>query len=119
MPNQVLQSSGGLLGPMPEVMPQKNYGFRPDKTKKGKGWLGEIKIPNGVATEYSTQSGAVQLNGKKIDFPTLVPTLSPEEVRLMAEDIIPNKKPIPEEIMQKAIKHANMRIKYGKSPFFD
>jgi len=114
-----MQYSGGLLGPIPAETAPKNYGLRPDKTKKGKGWLGELKIPGGVATEYSTQSNAVQINGKKIDFPTLVPTLTADEVRLMTEDIIPNKKSIPESIMQKAIEHANKRIKYGKSPFFD
>lgn len=100
----------------------KNYGRRPDGTSKSSGYLGELKFKGpegqeGVATEYSTQSGAVKVNGKQVDFPTLVPTLSPEEVKLMLEDVIPNKKPIPEPVMQKAIQHANMRISKGMSPF--
>lgn len=99
-------------------LPLVKYGKRPDKTMKGQGYLGELKLPDGsVATEYSTQSGAVKVNGKQIDFPTLVPTLSKDEVLLMQKDIIPNKKPIPEPIMQKAIEHAQMRLANKLSPF--
>ena len=99
-------------------LPLVNYGKRPDKTPKGQGYLGELKLSDGnVATEYSTQSGAVKVNGKQIDFPTLVPTLSKEDVTLMQNDIIPNKKPIPEPIMQKAIEHAKMRLAQKLSPF--
>jgi len=96
----------------------KDYGSRPDGTSKNTGFLGELKLPDGrIATEYSTQSGAVKVNGKQIDFPTLVPTLSKQDVALMQNDIIPNKKPIPEAIMQKAIEHAKMRLSQKLSPF--
>lgn len=94
--------------------------IRPDGTAKGAGYLGEIVLPNGGhATEYSMQSHAVKVNGEMIDFPTLVPTLTKEEIELMRTDIIPNRKPIPETIVQKAIKHAKKRIRDGKSPFSD
>lgn len=96
------------------------YGQRPDGSEKGKGWLGELKLPDGgVATEYTMQSKAVQKGGKQIDFPTLVPTLSKEEVDLMVNDIIPNRKDIPEPIIQKAIQHANSQISKGRSVFAD
>jgi hypothetical protein len=98
--------------------PDANYGKRPDGSVKGKGFLGELKLPDGgVATEYSTQSNAIKVNGSRIDFPTLVPTLTKDEVLLMQNDIIPNKKPIPEEIMQKAIQHAKLRLDQKLSPF--
>ena len=97
---------------------KKDYGKRPDGSLKAKGFLGELKLPDGgVATEYSTQSKAVQVDGKQIDFPTLVPTLNKEEILLMQNDIIPNKKPIPEVIMQKAIQHAKLRLDKKLSPF--
>lgn len=100
--------------------PTPGYGNRPDGTPKGKGWLGELKLPDGgVATEYTMQSQAVQKDGKQIDFPTLVPTLSKEEVDQMVNDIIPNRKDIPEPIIQKAIQHAKGRIAEGKSVFAD
>ena len=98
---------------------EKDYGNRPDGTIKDVGFLGELKLPNGgVATEYSVQSDAVKQGGKRIDFPTLVPTLTKEEVHLMTNDIIPNNKPIPESIMQKAIAHAKKRISEDKPVFY-
>lgn len=97
---------------------KRDYGKRNDGTNKGAGYLGELKLPDGsVATEYTTQSDAVKVNGKRIDFPTIVPTLSKQEVSLMQNDLIPNKKEIPEPIMRKAIDHANMRLQKGRSVY--
>tara|TARA_R110000823_G_scaffold142576_11_gene272640 strand:+ start:136 stop:1329 length:1194 start_codon:yes stop_codon:yes gene_type:complete len=97
------------------------YGKRPDGSDKGKGYLGELKLPNGgVATEFSTQSDAVKdANGERIDFPSIVPTLTAEETKLMTDEIIPNNKAIPEPIMQKAINHANMMLEKGEGVFSD
>ena len=98
--------------------------LRPDGTPKGKGWLGYLnfRMPDGstgVATEYSAQSQAVRVKGRQIDFPTLVPTLTAEERRMMVEDIIPYGKPPPESVMRKAIDHALARLGAGQSPFAD
>jgi len=93
---------------------------RPDGTVKGEGFLGVLKLPDGnIATEYTMQSNAVKVNGKQIDFPTLVPTLTPSEVKMMQMDIIPNKKPIPDTIAQKAVDHALMRLGAKQSVFAD
>ena len=101
-----------------EERPQPRFGFRPDGTPKGEGWLGVLPLSDGnVATEYSMQSQAVKVGDQMVDFPTLVPTLNQEEVNLMLSDIIPNRKPIPEPIVQKAIKHAKDRLDKGLSPF--
>lgn len=92
---------------------RKNYGKRADGTKKGSGWLGEIRLPNGdVATEYSIGVG---LDGQDIEIPTLVPTLTQEEVAMMRDDIIPNNKPIPDDIKNKAVAHARQMMSEGKS----
>jgi hypothetical protein len=110
--------TGGSLNRGGDINKTIDYGLRNDGTKKGSGWLGELQLPNGgVATEYTMQSEAVKQNGKMIDFPTLVPTLTKEERDLMVNDIIPNRKELPESIIQKAIDHANMRLKNGKSVF--
>lgn len=104
--------------PAPAAAPA--FGARPDGSQKGTGWLGVLNLPNGdVATEYSMQSDAVKKDGKRVDFPTLVPTLTKSEVDLMVKDIIPNGKDIPEPIVQKAIAHAKARLAEGKSPFAD
>ena len=97
---------------------QQGYGLRPDGTQKGTGFLGELALKGGgVATEYSIQSEAVKQGKNMVDFPTLVPTLTKDEVDLMLNDIIPNDKAPPESIIQKAIAHANERIGKGLSPF--
>jgi hypothetical protein len=99
-----------------------NFGKRNDGTEKGYGWRGILKgkTPDGLdfeATEYTVQSDAVKVDGKRIDFPTLVPTLTQEEEDLMMNDIIPNRKPVPEGIMRKAIDYANEQLKAGKSVY--
>lgn len=118
------QGSGGntnLGGSAGKDTLESNYGARPDGTPKYTGFLGELKLPGGgVATEYSMQSNAVKdSSGKRIDFPTLVPTLTKEEIDLMVNDIIPNEKDPPEAIIQKAIAHAKKRMAEGKSPFLN
>ncbi len=101
-----------------ESLPNTGFGQRENGTPKGTGFLGVLKIKGGgVATEYTTQSNAVKVDGKRIDFPSLVPTLTEAEVRQMTDDIIPNRKKIPEPIMRKAIDHANKRTAEGKSVF--
>ena len=94
-----------------------DFGKRNDGTKKGKGWLGVVDLGSGnVATEYSTQSDAVKVNGQRVDFPTLVPTLTPEEIETMKK-VISSKGKIPEPIMQKAIEHARKQLAANKSVF--
>lgn len=93
--------------------------LRPDGTLKGNGWLGKLPLnlpggKKGVATEYSV---GVQIGGKEMDIPSLVPTLSKDEVDLMVNDIIPNHKNVPDSIVQKAVDFAKGRIAQGKSPF--
>lgn len=106
-----------------QVAPVRRGGnLRPDGTQKGKGFLG---ILSGIdaqgnafeSTEFSTQSNAVKVNGKRIDFPSFVPTLTRAEIDLMINDIIPNRKNIPASIMLKAIKHAKNRLSEGKNVF--
>ena len=99
-----------------EAEARKDYGKRNDGTQKDIGFLGEQKLPNGdIATEFSI---GVQFDGKETEIPTLVPSLTEEELELLRNDIIPNKKDVPENIINKAVDHAKGRMKEGKSPFF-
>jgi len=118
MPSPILKNT--LIGSIPKpspMLPVRDFGKRNDGTPKGNGWLGLIDLGGGnVATEYTMQSDKVRVGGEQIDFPTLVPTLTTDEVNIM-KDVILNKKDIPEPIIQKAIKHANEQIKAGNSVF--
>jgi len=109
----------GLLKPRVETPEDKGagYGERPDGSAKQSGFLGELKLPDGgVATEYSV---GVKINGKQMDIPTLVPTLTKSEVDMMVNDIIPNRKRIPDSVMQKAADHAKSRLEQGESVFYE
>ena len=95
-----------------------DYGNRPDGTKKGTGFFGVIKRPDGnVMTEISIGVG---LDGKETNIPLIVPTLDKKELNyLMRND---PKSPqfmekMPPSIMNKAVDHAVMRMNEGKSPF--
>jgi len=98
------------------VLKKNNYGMRADGTPKGKGYLGELKRKDGrVSTEISI---GVELDGKETEIPTLVPTLTKEEVNYLLNDWREGMK-IPEPIVRKAVEHAKKRMKSGLSPFAD
>jgi hypothetical protein len=90
------------------------YGLRADKTVKGEGFFGALTRPGGgVSSEISI---GVEMDGKEVEIPTMVPTLTKDEVQqLLALD--PSKDEIPEPIIDKAVAYARTRIKAGKSPF--
>jgi len=89
-----------------------DFGNRIDGSKKGYGWLGVLKRPDGkISTELSI---GVTMDGKQIEIPSLVPTLTKKEIDFLLEGNKPSK-----EIIDKAIEHAKKRISQGKSPFKD
>lgn len=71
-----------------------------------------------VATEYTSQSQSVLVDGKQIDFPTLVPTLTKEEIDEMKKIMAAGKDPS-DSVMQKAVDHALKQLAEGKSVFVD
>lgn len=92
------------------VAGKKDYGKRADGTPKGSGFFGELPGPDGsVSTEVSI---GIEIDGKEVEIPTLVPTLSQEEINAVLKG-----GQIPDSVIQKAIAHAKMRMSQGKSPF--
>lgn len=86
------------------------YGTRADGTQKGRGFLGELKRPDGgVSTEISV---GVNIGGKETEIPTLVPTLTRSEIDYLLSGGRPT-----DAIVDKAVKHAKERMAMGKSPF--
>ncbi len=88
--------------------------------RKGAGFFGELQLSDGgSATEFSIGVQLQSRGGQETNIPTLVPTLTQQERDLMINDIIPNRKRIPDTIVQKAVDHANKRVREGFSPFFE
>lgn len=93
---------------------------RTDGSRKGKGWLGVLKRPDGnISTEISV---GVNLDGQEVEIPLLVPTLSKDELGaiLSADEKSPDfMNKLPPTVMQKAVEHARQRLMKGLSPFAD
>lgn len=92
------------LGQIPMTQEQRDqfapYGYRPDGSPKGNGFLGPIKLPDGsVATEASFDFDA---DGKNILAPLIVPGHG-----------------VVKDPYDWAERHALKRIREGKSPFAD
>jgi hypothetical protein len=105
---------------VPNVIYPREDLVRRDGTMKDVGFLGVQKSPSGFdVTEYSI---GVPVNGKIIDAPTLVPTLSQEEIKYVidkadkGEDL--GRDPIGNSIYKKAAQHAKQRVMKGLSPFY-
>lgn len=106
---RIESSNGQNLGTRGTIG-QTSYGKRADGSPKGRGFLGELKRPDGnVSTEISV---GVNIGGKETEIPTLVPTLTKSEV----DYLLSGQKPTP-EIIKKAANHAKSRIDNGQSPF--
>jgi hypothetical protein len=109
-------AKGGSVQALHDKYEESDYGYgdRPDKTKKGLGYFGELERPDGtgVMTEYSI---GVPINGEEMDVPTLVPTLTPDEIRLILH--MQDGEDMPRSIVHKAIDHAHQRLSEGKPIF--
>lgn len=94
--------AGGGLAP---------YGMRHSgDAPKGKGYFGELKHASGdTATELSSE---FEYNGKTVEHPLIVPTLTKSEIN----HLLSGKQPT-DEIYNKAESWAKSRIEQGKSPF--
>jgi hypothetical protein len=99
------------------VQVRNNGNLRPDGTPKGKGFFGEIKRPDGkVSTELSI---GVNIGGKEVLIPTMVPTLTKSEVAyLLSGKYNPSaRQGVDDVISRKAIDFARQR-QAEKKPFF-
>ena len=98
----------------PDSVDKSTWDLRPDGSQKGNGFLGILQRPDGkVSSEISV---GVEMDGKEMDIPTLVPTLTPAEVNYLLNMDIEHGK-IPDSIIDKAVAHARMRMSQGKSVF--
>ena len=92
-----------------------NQSLRTDGTPKGYGWLGNLKGTGKNAghdmTEYSV---GVEFDGKQYVIPSMVPTLSEDEL-----NHILGGGEVTRPIMVKAVEHAKARMAEGKSVWAD
>ena len=87
------------------------YGMRHGSiSPKGKGFFGDLKRPDGdSSTELSSE---FEYQGKKVEYPLIVPTLSKSELDILLKGEKPT-----DDIYDKAESWAKFRIDKGMSPF--
>ena len=77
--------------------------------------MGPIKNVRGqTMTEYSI---GVNIDGKEMEIPTFVPSLTARELHHLTN--MQEGMPIPKSIREKAVRHALARMRQGQSPFHD
>lgn len=87
---------------------------------KGNGWLGPLlRKDGGTSTELSA---GFNIGGKQVQAPLMVPGLDTNELQWLLNT--PNDAPdyfqqMPPSILEKAYKHAAMRLMANQSPFVD
>jgi hypothetical protein len=96
--------------------------YRRDGSKKSaRGYLGPIKnkVTGGTMTEFSV---GIEIDGKEVEVPAMVPTLSSSEIEYMQE-MEPGKgwdmsNPVARSIVKKAKDHAQKRLSKGESVYY-
>ncbi len=117
----LLRSEGGIVEDV-DIFGADQGMYRADGAKKSaRGFIGPVRnlITGGTMTEFSTD---MEYDGKKIQIPTMVPTLSQEEIAYM-QRMEPGKgwdmsNPLVLTIINKARAHARKRLDEGKNPFY-
>lgn len=93
---------------------ESTIGLRADGTQKGTGFFGVQKMTDGSGRDMTEFSIGVDFGQGETELPTLVPTLSEQELEFLKAGNDPSK-----AIIDKAISHAEQRISAGKSPFIE
>ena len=116
--NAMMQQSGqpapssGFFTGGPDNTPDYGYGKRENGTNKGLGYFGmlpRLDDPNIQSSELST---SYTMNGKNISMPSIVPTLTREELNILLSGQPPTR-----DMEDKIVGHAMQRIRAGKNTF--
>lgn len=87
-----------------------------DGAPKSTGFYGPLVNSRGdVVSEYSLSS---LINGKEVEFPSVVPGLTQNQLSRLL-DASANSQPVPQDIADIAYAHAQKRINEGLSPFWE
>ena len=89
--------------------------IRHDGTLKGSGFRGILK--NSLGQDVTEYSIGVNIGGKEVDIPTVIPNLTDDELNIVLEASAGNGE-LPDSIIEKAALFAKDRIESGKSPFY-
>jgi hypothetical protein len=89
-----------------------NPGQRADGSNKGTGYMGVLT--NAKGSPISEYSIGVEIGGKQMDIPSIVPTLSAVEIKSVL-DASANDQMVSPQVIRKATAFAQQRLAEGKS----
>lgn len=95
-------------------IPASGFGQRADGSQKGTGYMGVMTNPKGEPiTEYSI---GVEIGGKQMDIPSIVPTLTQDEVNAVMKASASGSM-VPPSVIRKATDYAKQRLASGQNVF--
>lgn len=80
------------------------------------GFLGPLIRPDGSGLSSEISIG-VTINGKQLEIPTIVPTLTSDELKFLLTQDYHGGFKMPQGIVQKAVEFAKQRLAEGKALF--
>ncbi len=118
-PKTLAELSSTLRPVVAHWQPTRSDDYGPDDygqmtRVKGDGYFGPIPMSDGgVMTEYSIR---VPIAGKDREIPTLVPTLTSDEIQQVMMAAMDGSR-LPEAVIRKAVDYAEARVAKGLNPF--
>lgn len=115
-----MTGAGTAMAQQEQLKTMPDYGKRPDGTKKGKGFLGEIKRPDGTIMTEVTMG--FEIDGKETNLPLITKNSTKEDIEYLKNVDIKGKdflKNAPAGLVDRAITHAMNRKKAGLPVYAD
>lgn len=99
-----------------EPIPRKDMLRSDGTTKSAQGFLGPF--PDKYGKMMTEQTIGVEIDGKEVQMPAIVPTTTPDEIELLASGNVNWKSPRGQLIQDKAVANYRDRVSRGLSPYY-
>jgi hypothetical protein len=99
-----------------EPIPRKDMLRADGTTKSAQGFLGPF--PDQYGKMMTEQTIGVEIDGKEVQMPAIVPTTTPDEIELLASGNVNWQSPRGQLIQDKAVANYRDRVSRGLSPYY-
>ena len=99
-----------------DAIPRKDMLRSDGTTKSAQGFLGAF--PDKYGKMMTEQTIGVEIDGKEVQMPAIVPTTTPDEIELLASGNVNWKSPRGQLIQDKAVANYRDRVSRGLSPYY-
>jgi hypothetical protein len=99
-----------------DAIPRKDMLRADGSTKSAQGYLGAF--PDKYSKTMTEQTIGVEIDGKEVQMPAIVPTTTPDEIELLGSGNVNWKSPRGQLIQDKAVANYRDRISKGLNPYY-